>query len=157
MGSLEDIAPIAEQVKIDGKQIDCYGVSSRGLVMLLQRFPEIKKLFDGKAHELKIDDIFKIAPFSIAAIIAAGTGKPGGFPGDEKKEAIADSLGIEQQYDLLAAIGRRTMPNGVGPFVLKMQGLSGAVVGFMQGVTGQALDTHSQEESKTLSQVATAP
>jgi hypothetical protein len=58
---------------------------------------------------------------AVAAIIAAGCG----YPGDEKAEAIAGSLSLDAQADLLAAVLRLTLPRGIGPFVAKLTGLAG--------------------------------
>lgn len=130
MVGLLDIAPVGEKVTIDGKEVECIGVSVKGLALLIMRFPELKGLLNGNLAEFTADRLFQVAPDAIAAIIAAGTGTPG----DDKAEKIAASLPLETQYDLLAAIGRRTMPGGAGPFVERINALSELALGFAQGV-----------------------
>jgi hypothetical protein len=41
-------------------------------------------------------------------------------PGDERAEAAAGRLGLDDQAELLAAIMKLTMPQGIGPFVEKL-------------------------------------
>ncbi len=59
----------------------------------------------------------------VNAILAAGTGAPG----DPDAEQAAGRLSIDEQADLMAAIARATLPNGVGPFVEKLTALGVAV------------------------------
>lgn len=98
------------------------GVSARGVALLLQSFPDLRKLMSGK--EVSVDDLMAVAPDALAAIIAAGTGKPG----DAETIAAADRLPVDVQADFLAAIVELTMPKGLGPFVEKLAGL-GNVLG----------------------------
>lgn len=119
MVSLLDIGDLKEEVDIRGKKIDVTGVSASGAVTLLTRFPEIRKLFAGKAADVTVEAIVSMAPELVAAIIAAGCGSPG----DVKHEEAARKLGIEEQFDLITAILRLTFPAGVGPFVERLYAL----------------------------------
>jgi hypothetical protein len=109
--------------------VKCYGISVKGIAQLLARFPELKNLIAGQSTEAMADRLIEIAPDAVAAIIAMGTREIG-----ETAEQGAASLPVETQYDFLAAIGRQTMPGGIGPFVEKMQSLSALADGFAQGV-----------------------
>ncbi|RWF44297.1 MAG: hypothetical protein EOS65_02665 [Mesorhizobium sp.] len=122
MVGLLDIAPLTETVPVGGAQIEVFGVSAKGVVSLLARFPEVRMLMNGK--EVGVDRLMQMGGDAIAAVIAAGVG----LPGDEEQEQIAARLPIEAQADLLAAIIKVTLPNGIGPFVEKLTAL-GAIVG----------------------------
>jgi hypothetical protein len=115
MVGLIDIAPATEEVA----GVKVYGVSARGIAHLLNRFPEIQKLMAGVKLDLGVDDIIKLAPDAVSAIIAAGIGKPG----DPQTEEEVDRLSLEMQLDFIEAILRLTMPRGVGPFVEKLSSL----------------------------------
>ncbi|MEE9589898.1 MAG: hypothetical protein V3V97_17970 [Hyphomicrobiaceae bacterium] len=114
MASLLDIAPTTEMVVVRGTQLEVYGLSAKGIASLLARFPELRGLMTGT--EFSIEELISLGGEVVAAIISAGCGSP-----DHKEaEAIAGRLPLEIQADLLAAILRQTLPNGVGPFVEKL-------------------------------------
>jgi hypothetical protein len=118
MVGLVDIAPSVETVEVQGASVEVHGVSARGLALLLGRFPDLRKLMTGL--DVEANQLIALGGEAVAAIIAAGCG----YPGDEKAEAIAGSLSLDAQADLLAAILRLTLPKGVGPFVAKLTGLA---------------------------------
>lgn len=122
MVSLLDIGEVSEEVSVRGKQIVVTGISGKGLVALLSDFPEIRKLIADRGSELLTEDLIKIAPDAAAAVIAAGCGTPG----DKQAVAIAGTLGVGEQVDLLEAIFRLTFPRGIGPFVEKLSRMTGA-------------------------------
>ena len=117
MASLLDIAPASKEVH----GVSVYGVSARGIAHLLGSFPELRKLMSGM--EVDAESLMAVAPDAIAAIIAAGVGKPG----DAEYTAAADRLPVDIQADLLSAILSITMPQGVGPFVEKLASLGGVL------------------------------
>lgn len=119
MVGLLDIAPAVKSVTVRGNMVPVPGVSAAGIANLLGRFPELRRMFTG--NEVKVDALQAIGGALVAAIIAAGTGTPG----DEKAEAIAASLSVDEQADLLEAILLATMPGGVGPFVQKLERIGG--------------------------------
>lgn len=129
MVSLVDIAPATETVTVRGQAVPVHGVSARGLAVLLGRFPEVRALMAQQQQDITADRLVELIPDAIAAIIAAGTG----LPGDSEAEAVAAALPVEEQFDLLEAILRLTMPTGVGPFVARLARLGGAL-----GVASQA-------------------
>lgn len=129
MVGLLDIAPAVETVTVRGTPLPVYGVSAAGVAYLLGKFPELRKLLTG--YSMDQDKLLSLAPEVIAAVIASGCG----VPGDKDAEAIAATLSVNEQYDLVAAIWRLTMPDGVGPFVQKL-----AALGEQAKVTVSAID-----------------
>lgn len=127
---LLDIEPSAtEIVSVNGASVSVGGIESKGVLQLLKRFPELALLLLGTAPSL--DRLLDMGGDVTAAIIAAGCG----YLGDEKAEAKAASLSLDAQMDLLTAILRLTLPNGVGPFVAKLGALAAVV-----GTEGAAAD-----------------
>src|SRR5690606_4428627 len=100
-------------------------VSARGVANLMGRFPAVRALFSGKDMKVKADadSLIKVIPEAVSAIIAAGCG----LPGDEKAEAIADTLPVESQLELVNKVLALTMPKGIGPLVDQLTAL-GAIV-----------------------------
>jgi hypothetical protein len=143
MVSLLDIAPSSKQIH----GVTVCGISAHGLAMLLPRFPELQQLMKGQG--LSPEQIIKIAPTAVAAIIAAGCG----LAGDEKAEAIASRMPVEQQFDFLEAIGSVTFTSGFGPFVKRLELLS--EVAFAN--FGKVQDTNLHPRSSNLSAADSQP
>jgi len=122
--------------------VDVYGVSVDAIASMLPRFPELQLLMKGEM--LTPDQIMKVAPSAVSAIIAAGCG----FAGVEKAEDVARGLGVETQLDFLVAIGELTFTNGFGPFVKRLERLSEAV----SANFGKGTVTNLRRQSKALSQ-----
>ncbi|MBX9757208.1 MAG: hypothetical protein K2Y29_00415 [Beijerinckiaceae bacterium] len=121
MAALTDIAPTVRFVTVGALRIEVYGISVRGFAHLLGRFPELRKLMSGvQPDPAALMDMF---PDAIAAIIAAGTGKPG----DPAAEAVADGLPVETQLDFLAEIIPLSMPSGIVPFGERLTSLMGSL------------------------------
>lgn len=116
---LEEIAPAATMVAVNGKQIPVIGISGKGLALLVKRFPEIRAMVQGQTFE--IEKLLDLGGELIGPIIAAGVGRPG----DQKAEKIFGLLTIEPQTDLLIAIKERTLPNGPAPLGQKLSLLLG--------------------------------
>ena len=117
MVSLIDIAPTTETVNVQGAAVAVHGISAKGVAYVLGRFPELRRLMSGQTVD--VEQLMAMGGDAVAAIIAAGCG----YPADEKAEAVAGSLAIDIQADLLAAILRVTLPSGLGPFVEKLTAL----------------------------------
>lgn len=126
MPGLKDIAPSFTAVEVKGVRIPVTGISALGIAYLFNRFPVVRELIGGKDVDLSVEALASLAPDAVAAIIAVGTG----CVDDPQAEAVAASLGVEHQMDLLEAIMGETMPGGIGPFVDRLSktfnGLSGA-------------------------------
>jgi hypothetical protein len=122
MVGLLDVHRAVKQVSYNGEMVDVYGISARGIAVLLQRFPGLLQMIAGEP--LSRSDVAAMAPDAIAAVIAAACG----YPGDPKAEKEAADMPIESQLDFLEAMQEVTFPRGFGPFVERLRSLSGAVV-----------------------------
>src|SRR5436309_5782252 len=114
MVGLVDLAPRVENVPVEGAEVAVQGISAKGVAYLLGRFPDLRRLMTGQ--DVGVDQLLASGGEAVAAIIAAGCG----VPGDERAEAVAGNLPIDVQADLLAAVLRLTLPQGIGPFVAKL-------------------------------------
>lgn len=138
MVSLTDIAPARTTVPVQGHTIEVNGITAKTIAALLERFPEVKLLMAGKQSTA---NLFELAPTAIAAIIAAGTGKPD----DLDEEQAAARLPIEDQANLIEAISKLTFPSGFGPFVERIMALTAAV----EGASGKGLVSNLRKPSNT--------
>jgi hypothetical protein len=120
MTSLLDLAPASQKVQ----GVPVFGISIAGIATLMGRFPELRALLSGGSVDMSVEDIIGKAPEAVAAVIAAGVGKPG----DAQFEEHASTFPIEWQADFLEAIMKATMPSGFGPFVERLKALAGKVV-----------------------------
>jgi hypothetical protein len=141
MVSLLDIAEAQKTVAIRGQDIPVYGISAEGIAHLLGAFPELRKMFAGKATEITPEQMMNLAPRAVASAIAAGTG----LIGDPKAEAMAAKLSIGEQLELLAAIFDLTFPQGLGPFLDRLDALGVRD----PAVSGWAQDMKSPAPSKS--------
>jgi hypothetical protein len=150
MVSLLDIADLTKSVPVRGKEVTVFGISAQDVVYLLGKFPELRSLMAGNRAELTPEAMLKLAPAAVAAVVAAGTGSAG----DEKAEAVAARLAIGEQVEIIAAIFELTFPQGIGPFVAKLEAF-GLLKG--DGTSGWGPDTKSPAPSKDSSPPDTAP
>jgi hypothetical protein len=159
---LLDIAPPKHTVKVGTKDLPVSGISARSIADLLARFPDLEKaigmpMIDADAAAERAVLFRKVAPDAISAIIAAATGNHG----DARAEAIAESLPLETQMDILEATFKLTFPSGVGPFVRRLQALTGTGPAPAPAVptfaTGKARDTTSPTPRRNSAQHETQP
>lgn len=143
MPGLLDIAGAPSRVSVRGTEIDVFGVSAEGIAYLMANFPEIKSMFAGKEVSLDAQTLATKAPRALAAIIAAGTGQVG----NAQAEAVAASLAVDEQAELLAKIVELTFPRGLGPFVEAIQRLA-ATAGGNSADGMKALASTLQQPSK---------
>lgn len=129
MTGLLEIAPISRRVLVGASEVEVGGISAKGIAVLLSRFVELRKLMSGVA--VSIDELLGMEGDVVAAIIACGIG----YPGDAAQEQAAGRLGLSVQADLLTPILALTMPEGIGPFAVKLRALG---VGMAQGATAGA-------------------
>ena len=120
--SLKNLKPLSATVTVRGEKIKVGGITNDGIFGLYVRFPIIPKWLSGNAT---LDDIMSSAPDALAAIIAASCG----FPGDEEAEAVARKLTLDESAALLEKIIPFTMPDGLGPFVLRVNAIGLALAG----------------------------
>jgi len=156
MVSFTDVAGVAQKhVTVRGVLIPIFGISIRGVVMLFNRFPEIREKWanrdeDEEANLFTGEDLQDLAPRAVSAILAAGIG----HPGDPEQEEIADGLGAGEQAELLMEILEATFPRGLAPFVDKLRALGYSEVAnlltsfqsALQGI-GKVPDTDSPPQS----------
>jgi len=114
MADLLDIAPsmAVEAVKIDGKRIVVRGLAIDAMAHIAARFPNLLAVF-GAAGEINVPRLIQHFGGAVGPIIAAGCG----HLGDEKYEAVAGRLPVENQLRLLTPIFRLTFPNGLPAFM----------------------------------------
>lgn len=129
MVSLLDIGELSETVPVRGHDMKVTGVSAKGMLVILNRFPAVRKLVASRGQDVSVDELVKLAPDAIACVIAAGCGTPG----DEALEGAAEKLTAGEQLELLSAIWKLTFPTGLGPFVEKLTELVGGNVGAASG------------------------
>jgi hypothetical protein len=99
----------------------------------MTRFPQVREMMVGRDPSgLTPENLVKMVPDAIACVIAAGTGSPG----DPAAEAVAESLGAQDQLELLEAILEATLPKGPGPFVEKLMALASVVGGDLGNIPG---------------------
>lgn len=150
MPGLLDIASAPARVEVRGTMVDVFGVSAEGIAHLMTEFPEIKALFSGKEVELSAGMLASTGPDAVAAIIACGASVKEGerpAPGNAEAEAVAKSLSIDEQVELLSAILERTFPRGLGPFVEAVQRAT-ATIGGAADATSKAQAMTSPSPSK---------
>lgn len=126
MTSLLDIAVAKETVH----GVEFRGITASDIIMLFERFPEIRKIFAGRTVDEKA--MLTLAADAIGAIIAASAGKPR----DAEYEAHAAALPLEIQADILTAAWRLTLPGGAGPFMAKLERLGLNDVAAVVSATG---------------------
>jgi hypothetical protein len=121
MADLLDIAPSTsvDVVKIDGNRIVVRGLHGNAIASIAARFPKLALLLGGGDN--LVPRIIEQFGEAIGPIIAAGCG----HLGDEKREAIASQLLIEDQLKFLKAILGLTFPNGFGSFVEELTSFMG--------------------------------
>jgi hypothetical protein len=149
MPSLIDIGDLTETVEIRGKQLEVQGVSAADLVVLLQNFPELRKVMTGLADADVVQSLIAKLPDAVAAIIAIGTGTPG----DAKAESQAKRLAVGEQVDLLTRIWRLTFPRGIRDFTEALEALATEVA----GEYGKAQDTKSPGPLNNVSETDIRP
>jgi hypothetical protein len=122
---LLDLAPASDTVSVRGKTLAVSGISSKGIIALLRRFPAMADIFTSGSNASDVEKlsglVVAIGGDLVGAIIAAGLG----YPGDERREQVAANLGAGDQFDLIEAIVRVTFPNGLAPLVAKVKALRG--------------------------------
>ncbi len=123
MTSLVDIGPLTERVTVRGRSFDVRGLSGEEFFKLVLRFPAFRVFIDKDPETLSKLDPGQIAtelPVVGGAIIAACVTDKFG---DEKEETAARKLPMSAQLKFLDAAIRVTFEDGIGPFVVMMNGL----------------------------------
>jgi hypothetical protein len=150
--SLGDVIEFGAEVELgDGNTALAYGISLDDALILIDKFPELKVFaLEGidAVKALTPEQIFKVAPNAIAAIIAAGNG----MAGNATAEQNARRMPLQAQFDFLDKILERTMPDGPDPFLARVQVAVAVGRGFLTGIKNPepsaTLETTSQPQSE---------
>ena len=107
----------------DGREVEVFGLSTGNISDLMEKFVPLQKFFMGAP--VTVGEILTTAPEAIPLIIAQG------FREGDNPEAVkvAADLTIEEQSELLEAIGKATFTRGFGPFDSRLRALGLAVKG----------------------------
>jgi hypothetical protein len=151
MVGLVDLTPYKKKVPVAGTEIEVAGIPARRIAGLLNRFPELRKMFASRA--INPEEIMKLAPDVITAIIAEGTaGKL--LPGESEamreerlmhEEEAADQLSLGDQLDLVSEIVLVTFPGGFGPLLKRLEQLGLGAVSSASAAQGSSLPTMAQD------------
>lgn len=143
---LLDIAPAYEDVPVADAMLRVYGITSEDVIALFQRFPDAKNWFGG--GKIDMAALGRTAPEAIKAIIAAACRACGNLRAEER----AGQFTVEEQLNILEAIGRLTFRSGFGPFVARLASIARLAV---SENSGRAPGTISQPTSNNSSDTAT--
>ena len=143
MTSLLDIGPLTAEVEIRGKKLTVKGVTAKTLLLLLQEFPELRKLLAQGSGKAAVTPEMLIAqvPGALSSLIVAACG----LPMSKENIGAADNLSIGEQGELIVKIWELTFPRGVSSFTDALRELS-RYAGF-----GWDPVTPSPEQSKSSS------
>lgn len=164
MVGLRDISDRRKTVELGDMKMLVRGVSAQGISVLIDRFPEIRAAMGNRTGDLKGEDVLKMVPSVIGAIIVFGLAEDDGserkFASVEarlEEEGHAANLPLGFQAELVKAIFDLTFPNGAGPFVelLRASGVletstNGSASAAISKVLGTKSPSPSGESSKTV-------
>lgn len=122
--SLADVADIKETVTIQGQPVQVGGVTLLGLAGLIRDFPEVADMVDGKDSSITVDRIFEAGPGVVAILIADGCGETG----NAAAIAGAAKLQVAEQLQVIAAMVKISLKDGIAPLVESLRTLTGAFV-----------------------------
>jgi hypothetical protein len=111
MVSLVDIGPSKGTVTVRGQNVEVNGLTATHIVGILMAFPEVRKILAEREADLQL--LISQFPLAVAMILAAGTGKES----DDATIQVALTLGVGEQYELLAKIVELTFPKGLKSFL----------------------------------------
>ena len=144
MTSLLDIGPLTEQVPVNGKLVTVYGITPEGFFYLLQKFPLLRSMFGGGAHDLKMSMLQEVAPTCVANALAVATTDRSKYHKTKDWTAVLEAtanvavnLSAHYQMALFQAALRLTFPDGIGPFMRGVETLANSI-NLVSGQTVQA-------------------
>ncbi len=125
MLSLLDVLPRHERVDIGGGQeVDVFGISGEDIGKILGRYPNaFQQLMDSGNKPTAID------PALLGALLAAAQRDVDGSEsllGNDRVEKRCRTLAVGAQMKMMAAMGRCTFPDGIGPFLEGLVSISAA-------------------------------
>ena len=116
MAGLIEIADLTETVRFRDREIPVGGLSVGGIASLLARFPDLRKALSGGGFDFDVETLLALGPEIVAAILADGL---------EIGEDVAARLPLALQIEAIEIMVRLTMPEGLGPFVERIERLMG--------------------------------
>src|SRR5438105_9537487 len=110
MLGLLDLRPLRRRIEVEGGEIELRALSAENITELLERFPDILKMFSTGGN---VEAAVKSSPAMMSAIVAASFGKLG----DVQHEKAAADLSLKTQLDIIQAVNEISFPGGgLGPF-----------------------------------------
>lgn len=148
MTSLLDIGDLRDTVEVRGKDIEVKGISAKDILVLLNDFPEMRKLMSGQSLAVTPDLLMARVPGALSSIIVLACG----FNiDDDNAHKVADRLGVGEQAEIIYKVWKLTFPQGVQSFselIQDIKKLGG-------GASGWAADTKSPAQSSSASETDT--
>lgn len=157
--SLRDLLPLSGEVPIRGDNVlIVYGVGTKQVNKLLNRFGELRKAFVEQSASMNMIEVASFTPTLLAAICAQGITKPSkdDYARDAEvakaEEEIGEILVVGEQIDVALKVFDLSFPRGTAPFmkVLRQLGLvADAAPASKSADTGKVPDTNSDNSSTT--------
>jgi len=120
MVSLIDIGELRDTVTLRGSVINVQGITAEHIVAAFNKFPEIRMILTQVAPDRDvISQLVAKFPDAVAALIAAACG----MAEDDQAIAMAKTLTIGEQYEVLSKVSKLTFPQGLTSFLDGVQGL----------------------------------
>ena len=145
MVDLLSIAPLIETVEVRGAKVPVKGTNAKGIIGLLNRFPDLMKMWS--KGEWETNTLLELSDEVLAALISSGV--------ESLDEANAMNLSLDEKVELIGAVIRVTMPRGPVPFVESLVRLMDSVGG-PEGASRKALAMKLRKPSSNSSREATA-
>lgn len=145
MVDLLSIAPLTELVEVRGAKVPVRGTNAKGIIGLLNRFPDLMKMWS--KGEWEMNALLELSDEVLSALISSGV--------ESIDEANAMNLSLDEKVELLGAVIRVTMPRGPVPFVESLVRLMDSVGG-PDGASRKAQAMKSRKPSSNSSREVTA-
>jgi hypothetical protein len=148
---------LVDTVSIRGKEIEISGITAAHIVGIFYKFPEVRMLLtQATPGEQVVQTLIVKFPEAVALLIASACGAPD----DDKAIAIAGSLNIGEQYEILEKVAKLTFPQGIQNFLdgaQKLFGQANGGLGWAPGMTLPARSNDASQQDETKTDAGTAP
>src|SRR5712671_4551033 len=121
MSGLMELGPMTRDVEVMGSKLTLRPISTREIILLLSKFPQIAELLDG-TKDRSVTSI-EIGPEALAHLVACSTGElevPGAVE-------AAMRLGLGKTMEILDNVIEITFEDGVVPFMKRIKRMLGVV------------------------------
>lgn len=129
MTSILDIGPLTEEVEIRGVKLAVQGLTAGHLFELFTKFPDMRKVFNAR-NENPQAVLMGLAPDLIVRVISLALGEAD----NAEVEAKIKTMGVADQFAIIAAVFRLSFPDGVVPFVNQVTKLLTSTTSELSGV-----------------------